>query len=247
MLKTKQNIIVILFILFLCQMGLAQSEPVLSEIEEAIGGKDKWEQTDYLYFTVSGNNLDDSLAGKRSFLINKSNGDARFKGINDKNEEIVLLFNYMSQHLKRIFINEEEKEASEEENQAIGELVQKQFLEDINLLFSPILVITHGDKNASVQPKIVNGEKFSLIEVESFSYLPEQKSRRGSVAVDPEGKIRIINFGSDREMAVSKYVDTGGGLKLPTRFDSQNKASQSCEFSTVASFTDIQDKKFEDL
>lgn len=247
MLKTKQNITVILFMLLLCQMGWAQSESIFSEIEEAIGGKDKWEQTDYLYFTVSGNNRDDSLPGKRSFLINKSNGDARFKGMNDKSEEIVLLFNFVTQGIKRIFINEEEKGASEEENQAVVELVQKQFLEDINLLFSPILVIAHGDKNASVQPKIVNGEKFSFLEVEKFSYLPEQKSRRGSVAVDPEGKIRIINLGSDKEVTVSKYVDTGGGLKLPTRFDSQTKPSQSCEFSTVASFTDIQDKKFEEL
>lgn len=242
-----KNTFLILFLISLFHWTSAQTPSVFDDIEASMGGKSTWSNTDYLYYSASGNSSIPAVSQKRSFLINKSNGDARFKAINDKSQEIVILFNYLAPKVKRVYIEQAEKALSEPEMKELYSSVQKQLAKDLTLLFSPISVIDQANTQQNPTPKIIDGKKLSILSVSNMHYPPHQERVPGTVGVDPKGKIHVIELQNGSKFWVDKYIDTGGGLVLPTQFESENQTSQSCVFSTVASFTDIEKEKFEDL
>ena len=242
-----KNTFLILFLISLFHWTYAQTQSIFDDIEVSMGGKNTWNNTDYLYYSASGNSSLATVSQKRSFLINKSNGDARFKAINDKNQEVVILFNYLTPKVKKIFIEQVEKDPSDSDMKELYSSVQKQLAKDLTLLFSPISVIDHANTQQTPTPKIIDGKKLSMLSVSNMYYPSHQESISGTVGVDPKGKIHIIELQNGAKFWVDKYIDTGGGLVLPTQFESEDKVSHSCVFSTVASFTDIEKEKFEKL
>src|SRR5699024_9298787 len=120
-----KNTFLILFLISLFHWTSAQTPSVFDDIEASMGGKSTWSNTDYLYYSASGNSSIPAVSQKRSFLINKSNGDARFKAINDKSQEIVILFNYLAPKVKRVYIEQAEKDLSEPEMKELYSSVQK--------------------------------------------------------------------------------------------------------------------------
>lgn len=241
-----KNTFLILFLISLFHWTSAQTQSIFDDIEESIGGKSTWNNTDYLYFSVKGNSSLPAFSQKRSFLINKSNGDARFKAVNDKNQEVVILFNYLTPKIKKAFIEQEEKDITESEIKELYSSIQQQLGKDLTLLFSPISVLENVNAQQTPTAKIIDGKKLNLLTVSNMYYPPNQDRISGTVGVDTKGKIYIIELQNGLKLWVDKYIDTGG-LILPTQFESKNQAPKSCVFSTVASFMDIEKDKFENL
>lgn len=225
-----------------------QDGDIKVKLEKAIGGQDKWTQTHYILFTVSGNDLNTNLNGSRTFLINKSNGDVRFEGENKDRKEVVHLFNYKSHESKDLFIDNKKIKKDSLLFKSLHKSIANQFYEDTKLLFTAALLPESlSADNNNYQQKIVNAEKVVYIHTNRLFSLQSQLTHCDAIVNVENGKIRKLDLNGSGVFMVSGYKDIGGGLILPTQFDNIKNRSQSCIFSTVASFTEIEDSKFDSL
>src|SRR5690606_32054281 len=194
-------------ILYIClQPCLGQGSDLLWK---GVGGKEKWEQTTYILFTVNGNGSKYIQDGRR-FLIHRSSGRARFEGRTEKGSNLVVLFNYKTGKLKKYYINGEEISSSSEIQESFNK-VQEQFQRDNEFLFLSTKTELHQAKS-KVSSRIVNAEKLLSIPIQ----LPHNNIS-GELLFHPEtGWIKQISESNGGTYLVNGYKDIGGGIYLPT-------------------------------
>lgn len=204
-------------------------------IHLAIGEANKWSSTRYLLYTVNGPSASPTVSNERTFLIDKNTGDCRFESVNKNNENIILLFNYKSKTVKKYFINEIEDRGNFEQ---IFENILNQFFIDTQILFLPAFLSDSPSNITEVSQKIINTDKINTI---CFTSLPTlgNDSVDGNISLTNKGEIKSIVL-ANIEYKTSGSKDIGGGIFLPTVFESQS----SYKFQTVAAFTDIETGKF---
>lgn len=233
----------VLFIAFVCWLApdtlWAQDQPKASQlIESTLGIGNKWASTRYLLYTVDGPTVSPGIASERTFLIDKTSGDCRFEGTNSDKENIVLLFNFNTRKLKKLFVNRKE---SKENADALFDNVVNQFFMDTQLLFLPAFLSEEPSRVTDVTEKMISSEKMPVI---SFSNLPAWggKNVRGKIAVTHKGAIKSITI-DNAEYRTSGSKDIGGGIVLSTVFEGRDVY----KFLTVAAFTQMEIGKFTDF
>lgn len=204
-------------------------------IQMAIGEANKWTNTRYILYTVTGPSSTQGVKNERTFLIDKNTGNCRFEGINITNENIILLFNYKSKTTKKYFVNSQE---SKDNIDHLFESILNQFFIDTEILFLPALLSENPSNITDVSQKIINTDKVNTI---YFTNLPTlgNNSVNGRISLTNKGEIKSIVL-SNTQYNTSSSKDIGGGIFLPTVFESQS----SYKFQTVAAFTDIETGKF---
>ncbi|SKB86802.1 hypothetical protein SAMN05660841_02758 [Sphingobacterium nematocida] len=228
-----------LFLFVSCgRLNAQEKENGKKLIQLAIGDATKWENTRYLLYTVTGPSLIPGFSNERTFLIDKTTGDCRFEGVNKSKENIVILFNYKSKKLRKHFIGIQE---AKDNIDSILESILQQFFTDTQILFSPALLSDNPSNIRELSQKIINTDKITIID---FTGLPTlgNSTVDGRMSLTSKGEIKSIVI-DNVEYMTSVSKDIGGGIILPTIFESQF----SYRFQTVAAFTDIETGKFNNL
>lgn len=237
----------VLFVLFTEQAThlIAQENIGLSSVWEGIGGKSKWESTRFILFTSQGNEITKHLSAERTFLIDKSNGRCRFEGKTISNYNIVLLFNYKSKQLDKLYLNGVETKDSKTLTSSHLQEIIGQFFEDAKLLFLPSSFDQASTTAGAPAQKIINAEKITIFPISS-AQLFDGSTYSGKITLNITGQI-IQSETNQNTYIISGYKDVGGGLNLPTVFKNAISPSKDCTFSTVAAFTDMEEGKFTTL
>lgn len=226
----------------ICLKAQTGEQRSISNLWKGVGGKNKWNSTDFILFSASGNDAPYLLNG-RKFLINKKSGECRFEGRTNEGQNLVVLFNYKTDKLLRYFNNGKAVAKSSSEATAAFERISQQFVNDASLLFLPTLIDQADTKVGKVSAKIVNAEKLY-----TFSFQLKDNSLAGDILFNAEtGLIKQLVDREGNEYYVNGYKDVGGGLILPTTFKSLQQTNKSTLFTTVAAFTDMEVEKFETL
>lgn len=207
-------------------------------IQLAIGDANKWGNTRYLLYTVTGSSSISEFSNERTFLIDKTTGDCRFEGVNKSKENVVVLFNYKSKKLGKYFIDIQEGKGNIE---SIFESILQQFFRDTQILFSPAFLSDNPSNIRALSQKIINTDKITVID---FTNLPTLGTDTvdGKISLTSKGEIKSIVI-DNVEYMTSVSKDIGGGIILPTIFEGQF----SYRFQTVAAFTDIEAGKFNNI
>lgn len=204
-------------------------------IWNGIGGKQKWEDTNYILFSVTGGDKStSSLSNGRRYLIDKNNGKARFEGTVNGSRH-VFLFNYKQKKLNKVYEgNGNLQDISSYEKEFDN--ILKQFDHDFATLCIPVNVAQSIGEKATT--KIVNAER--------FLQAPFQiNGHKGKALIATEsGLLKQLEY-NQQAITIDGYKDTGNGLILPTRFKNQTDERQSISFQTIASFTSMENAKFE--
>jgi len=240
--KTFLTAVIINFLVFSQEIAQAQAPLELSSsLWRGIGGKTKWDSTNYILFSVTGNDSE-FLQNGRKFLINKRSGQVRFEGKTENGNNIVALFNFKTEKLSKLFSNGEERPVSTEVN-TVFTRINEQFKKDAAFIFLPALIDAPDTRTGKVSSKIVNAEKLL-----SVSFQLKDNSLSGELLFNGEtGYIKQIIDKEGNEYFVNGYKDIGGGLVLPTVFKSMNGSEKSATFPTAAAFTDMEESKFSNL
>lgn len=224
---------------------IAQENISLPSIWEGVGGKSKWEATKFILFTARGNEITKHLSPERTFLIDKSNGRCRFEGKTTSNQSIVLLFNYHSKQLNKLYLDGIEANDFKTFTSSHCQQIIEQFFEDAKLLFIPSSFDQANTIAGSPSQKIVNAEKTTVFPI-SNALLFDGSIFNGKITLNISGQ--IIRSETDQSTyIISGYKDIGGGLNLPTVFKHVTSTSKDCTFTTVAAFTDMEEGKFTTL
>lgn len=205
---------------------------------KGIGGKEKWDSTNYILFTVSGNDAK-TLQSSRKFLIKPTSGQARFEGQSNDGNNIVALFNFKTGKLSRFFVNGNEVKKMDNETTELFTKINTQFKKDITFLFLPALIEQPDTKTGKTTSKIFNAEKLQSLSFEleggtSGEILFNNETGQIKQFIDEEGNTYLVN----------EYKDIGGGLFLPTNFRNLENQAKSLFFSTVAAFTEMEESRF---
>lgn len=236
-------IAIIIGILSLSHTALrAQAGPEAGEILlKGMGGKDKWDNTNYILFTANGNDLR-PFQDSRKFLINRKSGQARFEGKSNDGEQIVSLFNFKTEKLTKFFVNGVEIKQIDTEVLELFNKINTQFKKDATFLFLPALIEQPATKTGKTSSKIFNAEKLQSLPFQLESGLS------GEVLFNKEtGWIRQFIDKDGNTYVVNDYKDTGGGLFLPTGFKNLADSNKSFLFPTVAVFTEMEETRFSTL
>ncbi|WP_437920581.1 hypothetical protein [Sphingobacterium sp. LRF_L2] len=214
----------------------------VSALWKGIGGKTKWDNTNYILFTANGNEAK-YLQGARKFLINKQSGQVRFEGKSADGNNVVVLFNFKNQKLIRFYNNGEEVKLTNTTTNDSFLKIYEQFKKDVNFLFLPVLMDKPETKTGKSTLKIVNAEKLQAV-----PFQLKDNALSGEVFFNNEtGYIKQLVDNDGNEFYINGYKDIGGGLFLPTTFKSMNNQDKSTSFTTVAAFTEMEDSKFSNL
>lgn len=236
----KQWIIGLVSCLLFTSLGTASTalaqNTTSQEVWNSIGGKQKWESTTYILFSVSGNALGSTSKDTRRYLIDKNSGKVRFEGIVNGTKH-VFLFNYKRQRLRNVYDeNGVAQDASAYEREFLT--VSEQFQNDFAALSMPAQVAT--TVGGDVSTKLLNAERFI-----NAAFQIDGKAGRALIAED-SGLIKRLEIGN-QTITVDGYKDTGNGLILPTRFKNHADDSKSLSFQTIASFTSMEEAKFDEF
>ncbi|MGJ1341480.1 hypothetical protein [Sphingobacterium spiritivorum] len=223
--------------------------PTVNKLWEGIGGKSKWDETHFILFSAAGNNTSTFIENPRKFLINRQNGDCRFEGATSSGDEITLLFNYRTNKIRKLYVNEVEQTNLDNFSAKNFPLITRQFKQDVSLLFLPTVLGSKQFKTGDAQQKIVDAEKLTVVTVNSTTDLNVKLN--GKLFFNSEsGKIRRWELSAEDDSVqylIDNFKDIGDGLILPTTFKSLNDNSKSVIFSTVAAFVDMELSKFTTL
>jgi len=214
----------------------------IASLWKGIGGKLKWNNTDFILFSANGNDAKYLLNG-RKFLIDKKTHKCRFEGKTVDGQNLVVLFDFKAGKILRYYNNRKEVAKNSPEAQASFQKINEQFLKDAALLFLPAFIDQPETKISKVGVKIHNAEK-----LQSFSFQLKDNNLTGDLLFNAEsGYIKQLVDKEGNEYVVNGYKDIGGGLILPTSFHHTHHADRNTSFTTVAAFTDIETDKFESL
>ncbi len=222
-----------------CVTIQAQEEQEAGKILlKGIGGKDKWDSTNYILFTANGNDAK-HFRNTRKFLINTKSGQARFEGKSNDGNNIVSLFNFKTGKLAKFFVNGNEVKQVDSETNELFTKINEQFKKDVNFLFLPALIEQPETKTGKISSKILNAEKLQSLPFQLKGGLSGEVLFSGETGwikqfVDKEGQTYLVNG----------YKDIGGGLFLPTTFRNLENSEKSLLFSTVAAFTEMEESRF---
>ncbi|PRD46404.1 hypothetical protein [Sphingobacterium haloxyli] len=220
----------------------AQEEQEASRVLlKGIGGKDKWDSTNYILFTANGNDAK-YFQDARRFLINTKSGQARFEGKTNDGNNVVSLFNFKTGKLTKLFINGNEVTQAGSKTSEHFTRVTEQFKKDYTFLFLPVLIEQPETKTGKTSTTIFNAEKLNS--------LPFQLRGGASGEILFNGETGWIKQFVDKEghtYLVNGYKDIGGGLFLPTTFTNLKNNEKSIVFSTVAAFTEMEESRFSTL
>lgn len=214
-------------------VGHAQVNPA-QEIWSGIGGKEKWEATNYILFTVTGGGANGAAEqNTRRYLIAKNSGKARFEGYINGSKH-VLLFDFKQRKVHKAYDangNLLSSFSSKEFEQTLD-----QFDRDFATLCIPANIARAVGENATT--KIVNAER--------FLQAPFQINGRKGVALiaSESGLLRQLEC-DQNTISIDGHKDIGNGLILPTRFKNLTDDRRSVYFQTIASFTSMESTKFE--
>lgn len=235
--KQKKNIVFYIYLIFAAitispAILLAQSNGIVDKIWNAVGGKNKWETTKYIMFTVSGNSKYPSISGNRKFLLDKQTGNVRFEGTLN-NENVVALLNVQNQKLNHVY----DENGAEMDLQTYKELLPDliaQYNIDLKVLSLPITIMA-SNISSQTSSKIINAEKLQKLDFSNFL------GNSGSFYVSEEsGLVKRLDI-DNKSYLVNGYKDIGNGLILPTTFKG---SSDSITYQKVASFTEMEPEKF---
>ncbi len=236
--KNKKNIVFYIYMFLIVviipiQPIFAQSGSISDKIWNAVGGKNKWDDTNFLMFTVSGNSKYNSISSERKFLLDKKTGDVRFEG-SINNEAVVLLFNVRTQKLSAVFNDNGANLSIPAYKDELPHIIE-QYNQDLKVLSLPVTLLSNSTLSDQTESKIINAERLKKISFNNFL------GKAGSIYVNEEtGLIKRIDVDS-KTYAVNGYKDIGSGLVLPTSFKG---SSDSISYQKVASFTDMERQKF---
>jgi len=224
---------------------MAQENIGLASVWEGIGGKSTWESTKFILFTSHGNEITERLTSERTFLIDKSNARCRFEGKTASNHHIVLLFNYKTKQLDKLYINGVKAKDSKTLTSSHLPQIIEQFFEDVKLLFLPSSFDQGSTIAGTPSQKIINAEKTTVVPISS-AQLFDGSTFNGKITLNISGQITRSET-NQNTYSISGYKDVGGGLHLPTIFKHATRPSKDCTFTTVAAFTDMEEGKFTTL
>ncbi|GHE37179.1 hypothetical protein [Sphingobacterium griseoflavum] len=220
------------------QVVAQASQESVSLLWKGVGGKNRWDNTNYILFAASGNDSKHVQSG-RKFLIDKRSGQVRFEGRLGDGDNIVAIFNCKTDKLLKLSSNGNEGKPNSTEADDVFAKINEQFKKDARFIFLPTLV----DKAGKASLKIVNAEKLQHI-----TFQLKDNSLGGELYFNPEtGYIKQLVDKDGNEFYVNGYKDIGGGLFLPTTFKSIDNQDKSTSFTTVAAFTEMEDSKFSTL
>ncbi|PRD51392.1 hypothetical protein [Sphingobacterium gobiense] len=220
----------------------AQEEQEVSKVLlKGIGGKNKWDSTNYILFTVNGNDAK-YFQDARKFIINTKSGQARFEGKTNDGNNIVSLFNFKTGKLAKFFINGKEVTQTGSETNEHFTKINEQFIRDYTFLFLPVLIEQPETKTGKISTKIFNAEKLNSLSFQLKGGVSGEVLFSGETGwikqfVNKEGHTYLVNG----------YKDIGGGLFLPTSFKNLKNNEKSVIFSTVAAFTEMEESRFSTL
>ena len=210
----------------------AQPKQIIDKLWDAAGGKNTWEETNYIMFSVTGNNQHASISGARKFLLDKKSGNVRFEGVLN-NTHVVALFNVQQQKLHHVFDENGKEIVNQEFKNLLSDLIT-QYQVDLKVLSLPVSMISSQLDN-DTESKLWNAEKLQKIAFQNFN------GEKGSIYINEEtGLIKRLDIGN-RSYLVNGYKDIGNGLILPTTFKA---STDSINYQKVASFTDMEQAKF---
>ncbi|WP_156305793.1 hypothetical protein [Sphingobacterium endophyticum] len=238
--KKQKNIVFYIYLIFTVftfapAMILAQSNSIVEKIWTGVGGKNKWESTKYIMFTVSGNSKYPSISGSRKFLLDKQSGNVRFEGTLN-NENVVALLNVQNQKLSHVYDENGAEVSIQEYKEVLPDLIG-QYNIDLKVLSLPISIMSSNISPQSSN-KIINAEKLQKLEFSNFL------GNSGSFYVSEEsGLVKRIDL-DNKSYLVNGYKDIGNGLILPTTFKA---SSDSITYQKVASFTEMEPEKFKEF
>lgn len=238
--KNQKNIVFYIYLIFTVftfapAMILAQSNSIVEKIWTGVGGKNKWESTKYIMFTVSGNSKYPSISGSRKFLLDKQSGNVRFEGTLN-NENVVALLNVQNQKLSHVYDENGAEVSIQEYKEVLPDLIG-QYNIDLKVLSLPISIMSSNISSQSSN-KIINAEKLQKLEFSNFL------GNSGSFYVNEEsGLVKRIDL-DNKSYLVDGYKDIGNGLILPTTFKA---SSDSITYQKVASFTEMEPEKFKEF
>ncbi len=238
--KNQKNIVFYIYLIFTVftfapAMILAQSNSIVEKIWTGVGGKNKWESTKYIMFTVSGNSKYPSISGSRKFLLDKQSGNVRFEGTLN-NENVVALLNVQNQKLSHVYDENGAEVSIQEYKEVLPDLIG-QYNIDLKVLSLPISIMSSNISSQSSN-KIINAEKLQKLEFSNFL------GNSGSFYVNEEsGLVKRIDL-DNKSYLVNGYKDIGNGLILPTTFKA---SSDSITYQKVASFTEMEPEKFKEF
>lgn len=238
--KNQKNIVFYIYLIFTVftfapAMILAQSNSIVEKIWTGVGGKNKWESTKYIMFTVSGNSKYPSISGSRKFLLDKQSGNVRFEGTLN-NENVVALLNVQNQKLSHVYDENGAEVSIQEYKEVLPDLIG-QYNIDLKVLSLPISIMSSNISPQSSN-KIINAEKLQKLEFSNFL------GNSGSFYVNEEsGLVKRIDL-DNKSYLVNGYKDIGNGLILPTTFKA---SSDSITYQKVASFTEMEPEKFKEF
>lgn len=204
--------------------------------------KQKWKQHRYFLYTAKGNVHSNLIGNQRSFLIDNVTGNCRLETPNLQSQEVIVLFNFKTKKLIKQYIAGKENSTN---NQQMLSAALDQFFEDSKLLFLPILLTDQSISFTSPTSKIINTEKINSVSFSNLTTLDKQNVA-GKIEINTKGEIKAFSDGTS-EYVVQNYKDIGSGIILPTSYKNVKDSVQSCNFTTVAAFTDIEAGKFTSL
>lgn len=238
--KQRKNIVYYIYLIFAVlafspTLMLAQSNSIIDKIWTGVGGKNKWESTKYLMFTVSGNSKYPSISGSRKFLLDKQTGNVRFEGTLN-NENVVALLNVQNQKLNHVFDENGAEVSLQEYKEVLPDLIG-QYNIDLKVLSLPISIMASNISSQSSN-KIINAEKLQKLDFSNFL------GNSGSFYVSEEsGLVKRLDL-DNKSYLVNGYKDVGNGLILPTTFKG---SGDSITYQKVASFTEMEPEKFKEF
>lgn len=227
---------------FLCLTISAQEGREAGKILlKGMGGKEKWDSTNYILFTANGNDAK-YFQNSRKFLIKPKSGEARFEGQSNDGNNIVTLFNFKTGKLSKFFINGNEVKQDDGATNELFTKLNEQFKKDITFLFLPALIEQPDTKTGKITSKIFNAEKLQSLPFQLKGGISGEVLFNGETGwikqfIDKEGNTYIVNG----------YKDIGDGLFLPTTFRNLENQEKSLLFSTVAAFTEMEESRFSTL
>lgn len=242
----RKNLISCTYLLLLAVLSpayiFAQDNDPINSLWKGIGGKSTWANTDYILFTVEGNRSK-FLQNGRTFILNRNTGQARLEAKTESNENIVVLFNYLTGKLTRFFRNGKEiVDATAFIQDQLPQIIS-QLEKDAALLFLPTVLEKSSVKIEKLEQKIVNAEKLDV-----FSIAVGDEKFDGTILFNSEsGLIKQFIDHDGHEYYVNGYKDIGGGLILPTTFKNLTDSNKSTTFTVVASFEELEETKFTNL